>query len=260
MSAKPSAFFYTEQSSYKYARWRVGWAWCGTPWETQDFGEECATHLLKSCRGFLGRQLHVEVEKRRENRRRRRRKVLWKPISLCPLPDLGPHVGSLTLSASPLALISDALRASVEGARKKLLVHCMVTKPWWGIKNMGCLLLLSLLPDQMRQSSCSKSPETMKNLGFFHVEEARETQFFALQGNSHTAQCSLGPGSAVLGPGRVWGALTCGFLCVLHFLLVLSWLHRHPVPLHSQLPCRSVAFFHFCSLTCSLDPTALKSM
>lgn len=72
-------------------------------------------------------------KKRRENRRRRRRKVLWKPISLCPLPDLGPHIGSLTLSA--LAPISDVLRASVEGARKKMLLHCMVTKPWWGIKN-----------------------------------------------------------------------------------------------------------------------------
>lgn len=38
MSAKPSAFFYAEQRSYKYAQWRVGWAWCGTPWELRIVG------------------------------------------------------------------------------------------------------------------------------------------------------------------------------------------------------------------------------
>lgn len=52
-------------------------------------------------------------------------------------------------------------------------------------------------------------------------------QFLALQGSSHTAQCSLGPGSAVLGPGRVWGALTCCvFVCFARFvtgLVMAAW-------------------------------------
>lgn len=74
---------------------------------------------------------------------RRRRRVSQKPISLCPLSvweggDLGPHAGSLTLledPASPLALISEVLRALLEAANKKLLLPYVITKPWWGIQN-----------------------------------------------------------------------------------------------------------------------------
>lgn len=166
---------------------------------------------------------------------------VWKCITT------GPHVGILTLledPASPLAHISEVLRASVEVASKKLLLHYMITKPWCGIKNSSPWVVFYYhLCCQTKFDSplVVKAPKQWKIL-FLHVEEAREMLVFCSPSQQSHCPVQSGPWLCC---DKSWESLGSSALSIVCFVRFVSG-----ITMAAQIPCSSpfIIILQICSV------------